>query len=166
MQHATQHTEGVNDPELEALVDDVLFISRALFGVSIRSLTTVSPEITLLQYRTLIVLASRGPQRMSALRTELRTQAPAVTRLCNRLVERGLIERHRAGTGARGVEVGITAEGGALIRDVLAARRLELHQLAAKMPPESRHLVRVALQMLGEVIGEPPTLAWAKGLAP
>jgi len=154
----------VNDVELDGLVDDVAFISRALFGVSIRSVTAVSPEITLLQYRTLIVLASRGPQRLSALRTELGTQAPAVTRLCNRLVERGLVERHRAGPGAREVEISITPSGAALISEVLEARRLELARIVAKIPPESRHLVRRALEMLGDAIGEPQSLAWAEEL--
>jgi DNA-binding MarR family transcriptional regulator len=154
----------VNDVELDGLVDDVLFISRGLFGVSIRSITAVSPEITVLQYRTLVVLASRGPQKLSALRMELGTQAPAVTRLCNRLVERGLVERHRAGPGAREVEIRITASGAVLISEVLEARRLELARVVARIPPESRQLVRRALQRLGEAIGEPQTLVWAQEL--
>src|SRR5689334_19069667 len=107
----------MDDHDLEELVDEVLFVSRALFGVSIRSITAVSPEITLLQYRTLVVMASRGPQRLSELRTELGTQAPAVTRLCNRLAERGLAERRPVGAGSRELEVSITPKGADLIQE-------------------------------------------------
>lgn len=120
----------------------------------------------MLQYRTLVVLASREPQRLSALRSELGTQPPAVTRLCNRLVERGLAERRQAGDRGREIEVSITHDGAALIREVLVARRLELAAMVEKIPPESRQSVREALVVLGKVTGEPRRLVWAEGLVP
>ena len=152
------------DDDLEELVDEVLFVSRALFGVSIRSITAVSPEITLLQYRTLVVMASRGPQRLSELRTELGTQAPAVTRLCNRLAERGLAERRPVGAGSRELEVRITAKGADLIQEVLVARRRELARIAAAIPPDTWAEVTHALRLLGRATGEPRELSWFEGL--
>ena len=150
--------------DLDELVEEVLFVSRALFGVTIRSITAVSAEITLLQYRTLVVLASRGPQRMSELRGELGTQPPAVTRLCNRLAERGLIERRPAGAGSREVEVRITAKGAKLIDDVFEARRQEITRIVEDIPTDRRDDVREALLMLSKATGEPRGLSWAEGL--
>jgi DNA-binding MarR family transcriptional regulator len=157
-----QNSDGVADAELDDLVDEVLFVSRALFGLSVRSLATISPGITLLHYRTLVVLASRGPQRLSALRSELGTQAPAVTRLCNRLVERGLAERRPAGEGGREIKMAITPQGAALIREVLAARRIELAHVVEGIPPKSRRSIQEALVLLGKATGEPRHMPWAR----
>lgn len=158
--HLPIRLKEMQDADLEQLVEEVLFVSRALFGVTIRSITSVSGEITLLQYRTLVVLASRGPQRMAELREELGTQAPAVTRLCNRLAERGLVERQPIG-GTRELEVCITAKGAQLIEDVFTERRRELVRIVDSIAPERRDEVKEALQLLGKATGEPRDLPWS-----
>jgi DNA-binding MarR family transcriptional regulator len=145
----------MHDVDLDGLVEDGLCVSRALVEASLRSIASVTPGITLLQYRTLVVLASCGPQRLSALRTELGTQAPAVTRLCNRLAERGLAERRPVGEGTREIKVNITPAGEVLIREVLAAQRLALARIAAAIPPEARQAARQGMAFLGDAAGEP-----------
>ena len=47
-----------------SVVDAVLTASRALIAVSTRSLGAAAEQTTIAQYRMLVVLASRGPQRM------------------------------------------------------------------------------------------------------
>ena len=47
-------------PEVEAVTDAVLTASRALVGVAARSLAVVDADVTLPQYRALVVLAARG----------------------------------------------------------------------------------------------------------
>src|ERR1700749_3846428 len=56
----------------DELVDAVLGASRALVAVAARSLATVADDVTLAQYRVLIELASRGPQRLADLAGLLR----------------------------------------------------------------------------------------------
>jgi len=143
------------DVDLDGLVEDWLVVSRAFIELWIWSIARVSPGVTLLQYRTLVVLASRGPQRLAALRTELGTQAPAVTRLCNRLVEGGLAERRPVGKGTREIKVNITPAGEVLLREVLAAQRLALARVAAAIPPELRQLARQGVLFLGNATGQP-----------
>ena len=46
----------------DLIVDAVLTASRVLVAVAARSLGDVADEVTMTQYRTLVVLASRGPQ--------------------------------------------------------------------------------------------------------
>ena len=57
-------TEQVAD---EAAVDAVLTASRTLVAVATQSLGAAAEDITIAQYRALVVLASRGPQRMADL---------------------------------------------------------------------------------------------------
>ena len=48
----------------ERAVEAVLTASRAMIAVATRSLGAAAEETTIAQYRALVVLASRGPQRM------------------------------------------------------------------------------------------------------
>ena len=43
------------------------------------------------QYRTLVVLASRGPQSAAALAEAVDVTPPTATRMCDRLVRKGLV---------------------------------------------------------------------------
>ena len=58
--HANRQTRAPLEPD--ALVDAVLGASRVLVAVAARSLADAGEDVTLTQYRSLIVLASRGPQ--------------------------------------------------------------------------------------------------------
>ena len=50
-------------PDADA-VDAVLTASRSLIAIATRSLGAAAEETTIAQYRALVVLASRGPQRI------------------------------------------------------------------------------------------------------
>jgi len=86
----------------EAAVDAVLTASRTLVAVATQSLGAAAEDTTLAQYRALVVLASRGPQRMSDLAAALDVTPSTAGRMCDRLLRKGLIRRHRAArTAAR-----------------------------------------------------------------
>ena len=51
----------------DAVIDAVLTASRVLVAIAARSLADAGEEVTLTQYRALVVLASRGPQSIAAL---------------------------------------------------------------------------------------------------
>jgi hypothetical protein len=57
-------------------VDTVLSASRTLMAVATSSLGSAAGEITIAQYRALVVLASRGPQRMVDLAAALASPHP------------------------------------------------------------------------------------------
>jgi MarR family protein len=79
----------------DELVDAVLGSSRALVAVAARSLANVAEDVTLAQYRFLIELASRGPQRLADLATALGVDRSTATRMCDRLVRKHLVTRRR-----------------------------------------------------------------------
>ncbi len=75
---------------------------------------SAADETSIAQYRTLVVLASRGPQRP----VDVADALSAAGRMCDRLAHKGRVRRHRARTDRRSVLVPVTAAGYA---DVLAA---------------------------------------------
>ena len=105
----------------DELVDAVLGASRALVAVAARSLANVAEDVTLAQYRVLIELAARGPQRLADLATALGVDRSTAARMCDRLVRKGLVHRQRTNQDRRGVRVSLTRAGGELVVEVTAA---------------------------------------------
>jgi DNA-binding MarR family transcriptional regulator len=99
MTHVTSHDELPPPAPAAAdeLVDTVLAASRALVAVAARSLAAAGDEVTLPQYRALVVLAARGPQGTAELAAALAVNPSTATRMCDRLVRKGLIRHRRAG---------------------------------------------------------------------
>jgi DNA-binding MarR family transcriptional regulator len=95
-------------PADPAAVDAVLTASRSLIAVATRSLGAAAEEVTIAQYRA---LAARGTQRMAHLAAALDVAPSTAGRMCDRLVRKGLIRRHRARADRRAVLVSATASG-------------------------------------------------------
>ncbi|WP_230684708.1 MarR family winged helix-turn-helix transcriptional regulator [Cellulomonas sp. JZ18] len=121
----------------EPLVEAFLNASRVLVAVAARSLAAGDTEITLPQYRSLVVLASRGPQRVSDLAVLLAVNTSTATRQCDRLERRGLLERARSSDDRRSVVVSITPVGLALVQRVSDARREEIGRILGSMTPST-----------------------------
>jgi DNA-binding MarR family transcriptional regulator len=145
----------------EELADAVLTASRALVGVAARSLAAVEEEVSLSQYRLLVVLASRGPQRIATLAEALGVNPSSATRLCDRLARRGLVRRRRTTADRREVRVSLAPLGRALVQEVTARRRDEIGRLLADVPAAQRDRIVEALEALARAAGEPPEREWA-----
>ncbi|MQA12802.1 MAG: MarR family transcriptional regulator [Pseudonocardiaceae bacterium] len=135
--------------------------SRVLVAVAARSLSDIGEQVTLAQYRTLIVLASRGPQRPAHLAEALAVAPSTATRMCDRLVRRRWVRRQRSPRDRRTVRITLTPEGRDLVDVVSRRRRQELHGLLARMSADQRAQLLTALQALSEVAGERPDQEWA-----
>src|SRR6478752_7382452 len=108
--------------------DAVLAASRALVGVAARSLAETEDTVTLVQYRALVLLAARGATNVGTLADALAVHQSTATRLCDRLVKRGLVERSTAPQSRREVVVTLTRTGHALLRSVTTKRRAEIDE--------------------------------------
>src|ERR1700761_9678456 len=86
----------------DEVVDAVLTGSRAMVAVAARALSAVAEDITIAQYRTLVVLASRGSQKLADLAEQLGVTPPTAGRMCERLVRRGPVARARGPADRRG----------------------------------------------------------------
>ncbi|MFN8018748.1 MAG: MarR family transcriptional regulator [Acidimicrobiales bacterium] len=148
------------------LVEAMVQASRALVGIAARSLADVRADVTLVQFRTLVVLATRGPQPPSALAEELAIAPSSVTRMCDRLVAKGLIERRPSAQDGRQRSIALTSAGNELVRHVTDARRAAIEPLVAAIPAEHRTVLTQALLALAAAGGEAPALSWSDGWTP
>jgi DNA-binding MarR family transcriptional regulator len=147
----------------DEVVDAVLGASRALVAVAARSLAGVGEDVTLAQYRALVVLASRGPQRLADLATALSVDRSTATRMCDRLVRKRLVVRRRGIDDRRVVRISLTEPGAELVSEVTQRRRAEIRRIVRRMPPASRELVVDALQAFAAAAGEVPEQDWSLG---
>jgi DNA-binding MarR family transcriptional regulator len=152
--------ESVDD---EALVSAVLLASRALVAIAARSLAAAPADVTLAQYRLLVLLASRGPHIPSAIAADLGAAPSSVTRLCDRLVAKGLITRRASTDNRREVLASISPAGRRVVDAVTRMRRSEIERVVRAVPPARRANVIEALNDLGSAAGEVPDPSWGLG---
>jgi DNA-binding MarR family transcriptional regulator len=140
----------------------VLTASRVLVAVAARSLAAHEAEISLQQYRALVVLASRGPQRPVDLAQALGVEPSTATRLCDRLVQKHLISRRRQDDDRRVVRLDLTVAGRRLVDSVTARRRAEIETILAKVPVNRRPGLVEAFAAFGAAAGEAPDAEWER----
>jgi len=148
-----------------AAVNAVLTASRSLIAVATRSLGAAAEETTIAQYRALVVLASRGPQRMVDLAAALEVAPSTAGRMCDRLVRKGLIRRHRARTDRRAVLVSVTPAGRQVVDQATARRRALIEDILARLPASRQHAVAQALAAFADAAGEIPDSQWPQDAA-
>jgi DNA-binding MarR family transcriptional regulator len=149
--------------QLDEITDAVLLASRVLVAVAARSLVSVENEVTLPQFRALVVLASRGPVNSSELAEELSVHPSTATRLCDRLVAKGLVTRATAPDSRREVVLTISPEGQAIVDTVTADRRRDIAAIVRRVPSELRPAMVDALQAFADAAGEVPDQSWSAG---
>jgi DNA-binding MarR family transcriptional regulator len=150
----------------EELVDAVLGASRALVAVAASSLAGVADDVTLAQYRVLVVLAARGPQRVADLASALRVDRSTATRMSDRLARKGLVVRRRISSDRRGVRVSLTPAGRELIAEVSRRRREEITTILRRIPAADTRAVLGALRAFASAAGEVPEQNWSLGWDP
>ncbi len=149
--------------ELEAVTEAVLIASRALVAVAARSLAGVADDVTLPQFRALVVLDTRGPQPANALAEALSLHPSTITRMVDRLVDKKLVARRAARDDRREIPVSVTRAGRRIVADVTARRREEIAEIIARIPRSGRAAVVAALRAFAEAAGEAPDQAWSLG---
>lgn len=135
-------------------------LSRALVALTARSLTELDADVTLPQYRTLVVLASRGPQRPADLAEELGVQRSTVTRICDRLVARGLAERRPGQADRRVIWVVLTEAGMELLGQAMARRHVRLAALVERAGMRGPKAFAAAANRIARAAGELPEAQW------
>jgi DNA-binding MarR family transcriptional regulator len=144
----------------EAVVDGVLTASRTLIAVATRSLGEVAEHTTIAQYRMLVVLASRGPQRMVDLATALDVAPSTAGRMTDRLVRKQLARRHRARADRRSVVVSVTAAGRQVVDQATARRRVLIEDILAQLPADEQQAIAAAFAAFAAAAGEVPEHLW------
>lgn len=141
-------------------LDAAISASRALDAVAVRSLAGVGADITLTQYRALIVLDTRGAARTVDLAVALGVTPSTATRLCDRLERKEVVQRQRMPHDRRSVGISLTERGRHIVTEMTGRRRAELDEILCRLDPERRRQVVDALRTFAAAAGE------ASGAAP
>lgn len=148
-------TTKTADDSLDAITDALLTASRLLVGISARSIAEVDDSITIPQFRTLVILSSRGSMNLATLAGVLDVQPSTVGRMVDRLVNAELVDRQQHPSSRRELMVKLTPRGQRLVRKVTARRRDELARVVDRMPLRERHGLVRALTAFTAAGGEP-----------
>src|SRR3954452_19741046 len=127
-------------------VDATLTASRALVGVVARSLAEVLEQITLPQFRVLVVLCAEGPLRSGVLAERLGIHQSTFTRTADRLVTQGRIRWEVNPESRREVLVDLTDAGRDLVLTAMKARRVEIERVLRRATPEQRAAIRTGFE--------------------
>src|SRR5512139_3329251 len=119
----------------EGAVDATLAASKALVGVAARSLAVLDDELTLGQFRALLVVVEGRASGPGDLATLLEVHPSNAGRLADRLVAKGLLRRAAGEDDRRHVVLSATPTGRAAVRRVLARRRAVLEELLGGLDP-------------------------------
>jgi DNA-binding MarR family transcriptional regulator len=145
-------TVDVADPDLDA----VMRASRVIAGIVAESVAQVGDAITMPQLRALVLVATRSDVNASAVAAALDVHPSNATRLLDRLVQAGLLDRRDAATDRRNVELSLTTEGVNLLDSVMEHRRQAFERILSRMRPAERRRLGTALQAFADAAGEPP----------
>ncbi|HEY7931463.1 MAG TPA: MarR family transcriptional regulator [Acidimicrobiales bacterium] len=145
------------------LVDALVLASRSLVAVAARSLADVDDDVTLPQYRALVVTGTRGAQSLASLAEALGVTPATATRMCDRLVRKRLIKRSHDAHDRRSIRIELTPRGRDLVTKVLERRRQEIRSILESMNLPQRALVVEALQAFAAATGDVLERDWSVG---
>ena len=150
-------------PNDEEVIGAIILASRAMVAIAVRSLAGNSDEVTLPQYRTLVVLAYEGPRRLADLAEALNVSPSTATRMCDRLVRKNLVSRTRDELDRREVKLTITTAGRRIVADVIERRRAEVRDMLGAIPVPLRRQLVSSLTLLATATDEAPEIHWGPG---
>jgi DNA-binding MarR family transcriptional regulator len=118
-------------------VNQVVTATKLVGALIAESLVTLRPSISAPQWRVL-VLASQGDCNISAVAEDLGVHRSNATRVCDRLMTAGLLERRRAEDDKRHVLLALTPAGRRLFNRAMEYRRHRLEEAMAQMTESER----------------------------
>ena len=140
---------------VDRVTEAMLIASRLLVAVSARSLNQVEDSLTLPQFRALVVLASRGPLRLTGLAEHLAVNPSTAMRMAERLNAAGMIDRSPNPENRRESILALTEAGATVVEQVTARRRSEIAGIVERMPADLRLGLVAALEAFAVAGGEP-----------
>ena len=131
-------------------VEALELMTRAVVGLTMRSMEVLGREVSLPQFRLLLVLSGLGRVPSSRLAAEMGIGASSVTRLADKLASAGLLTRGTDPRSRSVVTVEATPAGAELVARVVARRQELLAEVLGGMTPHERaEASRVARRFAG-----------------
>ncbi len=151
-----------NSPTQE-LVNALLATSRVLVAISAKSLAEVSNEVTLAQYRSMVVLMECQSMTVAKLAEAVGVAPPTATRMCDRLVKKELIHRESTPEDRREITLTLTSKGHELISKVTEERRIAITKLLRQIPVEDYQKLTDIFLRFAASMEDVPDQNWTVG---
>lgn len=139
----------------QAQIEAVMRAARAMVGIAAASVAEVDDLVTVSQLRVLMMVFTRGPMNLGSVASGLDVSAPNASRICDRLIKAGLLDRREDPTDRRNIALTLTEDGQALIDRVNRHRRTAVRRVLRKMSPRDRETLTSALDIFALAAGEP-----------
>lgn len=127
-------------------VEVVIRAARVFAAVTAESIARVEPGVTLPQLRVLTVASEVGSLSNADVARSLDIHISNASRLCERLVQAGLLDRRDSPTDRRQVQLTLTDTGQQLVASVTEHRRTAFTSILGGMSPAERGSLREPLQ--------------------
>jgi DNA-binding MarR family transcriptional regulator len=129
--------------------------SRALLGIVARSVADALEQVTLPQFRVLVVLAGSGAMRMGALAARVGAVPSTFSRTIDRMVDGGWVARKESPQSRREILVDLTENGRRLVDEVTERRRRQVASVLTSLTTDEQQQIIAALELFSTAAGEP-----------
>jgi len=130
------------------IVDAVLAANRVFVAVAAGALANLEPEVTLPQFRALVLIDIHDAMTVAQLAEALGVVPSTATRMCDRLVAKELVDRVVDGTNRRQMTLTLRPEGRTLIEQSTRQRKREVNRLLKSIPARAQADLAEALGLL------------------
>lgn len=130
----------------------VMTLAEALVSLWGRAEDGADPRVPPSQLRVLTVLDRSGPMNLSSLARQLGAIPSSASRLCDRLVMTGLVERQVSPDSRREVILSLSRQGRRRLAGFAATRRADLAAVLELMPVSARIALRTGLEEFGDAV--------------
>ena len=120
--------------------------STVITAIVVRSLNSVTPHLSVVQARVLVVVWGLGTANVNAVAEGLGANASNASRACDRLVRARLLTREQADDDRRNVVLQLSPDGQALIDSVMDHRCIELEKIVARLSPGQQAELRRSVE--------------------
>ncbi len=150
----TGNRATVDEKQAAELTHALLEASRALVAVAARSLDDLDDDLTLPQFRALVVLHTAGPLSTTALAEQVGVHQSTATRLTARLDRQQLVTRTKDQQDRRLTIVELAPSGQALVERVMDRRTQDIATVVRSMGPATAGEAVAALRAFGDTVRE------------
>ena len=151
--------EGPRDvPDTET--DAVMAACRVLIAVAAQSIAAVEQVVDMSQFRVLVVVAGRSPVSLGGVAKDAGIHLSTASRICDRMVGEGLLNRTEDPADRRQVTLTLTAAGRRAVETVADGRRAAIQPVLARMPARARAELVSALGEFVAAAGQLPDSVW------
>jgi DNA-binding MarR family transcriptional regulator len=135
--------------------DAVLATCRLLVALSAQSMAEVADIADPTQVRVLVIAASRAPISLGELADAASLTPSTASRLCERMVTRGLLDRSDDPTNRRALNLTLTKDGRIVVERMIAHRRAAIDAILTRLPRRRRLALAELLSEFNTAGGQP-----------